>query len=105
MELNVKETEMLGANRNSDYDTVERLLQEGVNPNKKFTVNMSGDSDVINFLVESLGNLSITELLLKYGADPTMYLDTNVVSGRPMGDGIYSVTPMIILLVMIKWIY
>ena len=93
MELNVKETEMLGAIRNSDYDTVERLLQEGVNPNKKFTVNMSGDSDVINFLVESLGNLSITELLLKYGADPTMYLDTNVVSGRPMGDGIYSVTP------------
>ena len=36
MELNVKEAiEMLGAIRNSDYDTVERLLQEGVNPNKE----------------------------------------------------------------------
>lgn len=94
MEPNVKETEMLGAIRNRDYDTVERLLQEGVNPNKKFTEeNMSGDSDVINFLVESLGDLSITELLLKYGADPTMYLYTNVVSGRPMGNGTYDVTP------------
>ena len=94
MGLNVKETEMLGAIRNSDYDTVERLLQEGVNPNKKFTEeNIDGNSFVTNFLVESFRDLSITELLLKYGADPTMYLYTNIVRGRPIGNGIYNVTP------------
>jgi hypothetical protein len=95
MELNVKETEMLGAIRNSDYDTVERLLQEGVNPNKKYIkVNRQGRSFVSNFLADSFtSGLNITELLLKYGADPTMYLYTNVVEGRPMGNGTYSVTP------------
>ena len=93
MELNVKETEMLGAIRNSDYDTVERLLQEGVNPNKKFIEENIDETSC--FLVEALNHidLSIAELLLKYGADPTMYLYTNVVSGRPMGNGIYDVTP------------
>ena len=95
MELNVKETEMLGAIRNRDYDTVERLLQEGVNPNKKYTkVNRQGRSFVSNFLADSFtSGLNITELLLKYGADPTMYLYTNVVEGRPMGNGTYDVTP------------
>lgn len=93
MELNVKETEMLGAIRNSDYDTVERLLQEGVNPNKKFIEENIDETSC--FLVEALNDidLSIVELLLKYGADPTMYLYTNVVSGMPMGNGIYDVTP------------
>ena len=45
---------------------------------------------VITMVPNSLGP---SELLLKYGADPTMYLYTNVVSGMPMGNGIYDVTP------------
>jgi hypothetical protein len=96
MDLNTKEKEMLDAINNSDYDTVERLLQEGVNPNKKFTVYKSNGKPYTScFLVEALKHidLSIAELLLKYGANPTMYLYTNVVSGRPFGNGIYRVTP------------
>ena len=96
MELNVKESEMFDAIRNNDPDTVERLLLEGVNPNKKFTVyNSHGKPYTSCFLSQSLSrtDISITELLLKYGANPTMYLYTNVVSGQPFGNGIYRVTP------------
>tara|TARA_B110000858_G_scaffold89583_1_gene103542 strand:+ start:1826 stop:2431 length:606 start_codon:yes stop_codon:yes gene_type:complete len=93
--LNTIENEMLKAIQNNDYDTVERLLLEGVNPNKKFTKYYDETSNTSCFLVEALKHidLSIAELLLKYGANPTMYLYTNVVSGRPFGNGIYRVTP------------
>jgi hypothetical protein len=93
--LNTIENEMLKAIQNNDYDTVERLLLEGVNPNKKFTKYYDETSNTSCFLVEALKHidLSIAELLLKYGANPTMYLYTNVVSGQPFGNGIYRVTP------------
>jgi hypothetical protein len=93
--LNTIENEMLKAIQNNDYDTVERLLLEGVNPNKKFTKYYDETSNTSCFLVEALKHidLSIAELLLKYGANPTMYLYTNVVSGLPFGNGIYRVTP------------
>ena len=96
MPLQNEEKELLDAINGKDYDTVERLLQEGVNPNKKFTVYKSNGKPYTScFLVEALKHidLSIAELLLKYGANPTMYLYTNVVSGRPFGNGIYRVTP------------
>ena len=95
MELNTIENEMLKAIQNNDYNTIELLLQEGVNPNKKFTKYYDETSNTSCFLVEALKHidLSIAELLLKYGANPTMYLYTNVVSGRPFGNGIYRVTP------------
>ena len=55
MELNVKESEMFDAIRNNDPDTVERLLLEGVNPNKKFTVyNSHGKPYTSCFLSQSL---------------------------------------------------
>jgi hypothetical protein len=96
MELNTREKEMLYAIRDNNYNRVEILLQEGVNPNKKFTTtNSIGHSFTSCFLVEAIYkiDLSIAELLLKYGANPTMYLYTNVVSGQPFGNGIYRVTP------------
>jgi hypothetical protein len=93
--LNTIENEMLKAIQNNDYNTIELLLQEGVNPNKKFTKYYDETSNTSCFLVEALKHidLSIAELLLKYGANPTMYLYTNVVSGQPFGNGIYRVTP------------
>jgi len=95
MELNTIENEMLKAIQNNDYNTIELLLQEGVNPNKKFTKYYDETSNTSCFLVEALKHidLSIAELLLKYGANPTMYLYTNVVSGLSFGNGIYRVTP------------
>jgi len=96
MTLQNEEKELLDAINGNDYDSVELLLREGVNPNKKFTaLSYYGKPYTSCFLSESLSrtDLKITELLLKYGANPNMYLYTNVVSGQPFGNGIYRVTP------------
>ena len=41
------------------------------------------------FVIDRNDNVEIVELLLKYGANPTMYLYTNVVTGQPFGNGVY----------------
>jgi len=77
------ERELLNAIKSNDYNKVELLLQEGVNPNGTFTaININKKEYTSSFLAEALhfSDLKSAELLLRHGADPSMYIATTVVN-------------------------